>query len=132
MDDVQRQELNRLVMRSLQDRAFRERLTARDSKGLHPILIVGLDDSLRSMLAKVQDAGESANVVVPYLNGVMVVAVDIMVGSADPMIGLLTPDCTVGVLLERLRQDADDEGAAVFGVPDSPTSARAELVALAS
>lgn len=85
MGDVDRDAVSRVVYRHLADPAFRERLTARDQDGSRPVLIAVEDDSLESLLRKVQAVGGNANVAVAYLNGVVVLAVKADdVDSGDP------------------------------------------------
>lgn len=124
----------KFVYRRLTDPDLRGRMNARNSDGETVVLIAMRDDTVRTMLADVKTAGGSANVVVPYLNGLCIMTV-VDEACADGHAGdLLTLDCTVGVLLERLRADGD-RGRYCFVTELSSACAgqqsAAELVAIA-
>ncbi len=136
MDDVERAAITRLVYRRLTDPGFRDRLTAKASDGTRPIVVVLPGDSLERLLADVERLGGAANVVLPVLNGVVVIAMAASANSdaIDPGVAQLTSDCTVGLFFARLRIDGDE--AAYRFVMERPDHRRdagsAEMVALTS
>lgn len=135
MPDMERAAMTEFVYRRLADPAFRDRLTAKAPDGSKPIVIALRTDSVRWLLGQVDAAGRSANVVVPFLNGAYVIAMDEVpeAETKGEQRHRLTADCTVGVLIERLSCDGNS-GTYTFvvdGPADGIGAGRAELVALA-
>jgi len=131
MDDVDRSALTQAVFKKLAaDKEFRQRLTARNDEGAHPIVVALRDDAMADVLNQVMIHGGAANVIVPYLNGLVGVSMinGALVSDDDPEVDALDPACTVGVFLERLRMDGPSTYTFPGGVRDS---GRAELVAVA-
>jgi hypothetical protein len=140
MVEMTRDEVARIILQRLAEPAFRKRLSATTADGSHPIVVSYISEQVKDMLAQVDGAGGAANVAIPCVNGIMVLAVTSPEGlpSADTLgSGTLNPHCTVGVLLQRLKWDGGN--AIYFMVEPSgeangdmrPSSGRAELVALA-
>lgn len=109
MRDVDRATLTEAVYRRLADRDFRKRLTATARDGSRPIIVALRDDPMRVLLAKLEGAGGSGNVVVPAFNGFLVVSMttETLTETApdESEVDELTADCTVGVFMERLTID---------------------------
>lgn len=135
MHNMDRPTVTRLVYQRLADPSFRRSLTAVAPDGSRPIIVALRDDPMRSLLDRLRAADGAANVVVPALNGFIVVA---MIdepeddASADANVQVISADCTVGVFVERLHID---EGTAVYRLPTrdadpSPHGGRAKVVAL--
>lgn len=144
MADVDRAAVTEYVYKRLSDATFRGRLTATAPDGTRPIAVVLRDDPLGPLLTHIEHLGGACNVVVPLLNGIVVIAFEVAdtpperprrsrsERSKSPM---LTTACTVGVFVERLRLD---EGGATYAFElqrDLPSneaiSGKAEVVALA-
>ncbi|MDP8930783.1 MAG: hypothetical protein M3O70_20000 [Actinomycetota bacterium] len=128
--------MTRLVYQRLADPVFRRRLTALAPDGTRPIIVALRDDLMRNLVEKLHHAGGAANVVVPALNGFVVVAMLDDPSNDEPSDSeaqALSADCTVGVLIERLHID---EGTARYrlasdsGHPHAQ-GGRAKVVALA-
>ena len=141
MRDVDRNAITKLVSRKLADPSFRERLTAKAPDGSHPITVALREDPMGDLIAKLVAVGDASNVVVPLLNGFVVIAMTTnavgegVAGGAD--LPLLTTDCTVGVFLQRARLDAGGGpiqdavyGFVVEGPNHKANAGRAELVAV--
>lgn len=139
MVSMDRQEANRLVYRRLIEPAFRERLTAVDADGNHPILVVLPSDSVDNLLTQLGSVGGAANVVTPFLNGLVALTMHAANNPLATPVDLprLRRDCTVGVLLAQVLQDLPDRQGAVgyqfvvAGHDSTDSLARAELAALA-
>jgi hypothetical protein len=138
MRDMDRAELTKAVYNKLTESRFRERLTATAPDGSRPITVALREDSIRSLLERIELVGGSSNVVVPTLNGFVVISVVGESGrkrSTDQRPDVLNGHCTVGVFMERLRLDGP-HGEAVtylFEVKDRAQKTergRAELVAV--
>lgn len=138
MADMDRAATTRFVYERLARPGFRSRLTATAPDGTRPVIVTMREDPLGVLVDQVRTAGGAGNVVLPTLNGVVVLAVTTVEGDGAPDGGLpaLRSDCTVGVLLARLGLDGllPEEGVVhdftVVG-PDSRTErGRAELIAL--
>lgn len=114
MGDDQREAVRRFVYKHLPDRDFQQAFTAVNSDGERPILIAIREDLISSVLAEALAAGGAANVAVPLLKGVVVLAMTSMQVSAlrdalsDPFDSPreIDADCTVGVFLQRMIDDA--------------------------
>lgn len=140
MADMTRAELTRRVYSRLRQDEFRSRLAAVSPCGRRPVLIALRDDPVQQLLDQVRDVGGSANVVLPLLNGFIVLLIvaehRLDDGPPPPGVSLLRGDCTVGVFYERLRFDASVGGPTSYGfVLEAETGGasevgRAELVAL--
>ncbi|HSH61280.1 MAG TPA: hypothetical protein VK988_16890 [Acidimicrobiales bacterium] len=132
MDDVDRSDVTEFVYQRLADPCFRERLTATASDGTRPILVALRDDPMSRLTADLDQLGGSGNVVMPMLNGFVVIAMraDHDDDCADE-VHTLTRDCTVGVFVARLQADGD---SAVYRFAiegsDRREGGRAEVVAL--
>jgi hypothetical protein len=114
--EVTRASLTRMVYRQLTDPQFRDRLTAVTPDGDCPIVVALLDDSVEQLMTRIAASGGAANVVLPKLNGFIVIAIDVAL-SAQPLDevtasarDLVRGDCTVGVFLERIKIDVDEAG----------------------
>lgn len=147
MLDVDRAAITKYVYKRLADAAFRDRLTATAPDGTRPIAVALREDPLNPLLKHIRRLGGACNVVVPMLNGIVVIAFDVSVtppgnarkarSKADET-PVLTTACTVGVFVERLRFDAGLSGETTYAfriqqdlAPDEAVSGRAEVVALA-
>jgi len=138
MASVDRAAITKFVYQRLADPSFRDCLTAKARDGSRPIIVALRDDPVRALLADVAAMGGTANVAIPALNGVVVLAVKPepvrhRASGSEPKPEYLTADCTVGVFLERLRLDGG-EATYRFVVrgPDRKTKhGSAEVVALA-
>lgn len=135
MADVDRAELLKAVYRKLADRQFRECLTAQAADGTHPITVALRDDLVVDLLTQITAAGGGSNVVVPALNGFVVIAMFTdtpSVQAADPEAMQLKHDCTVGLLVARVMFDGVDGADLTYNLvgPGTPQRGRAELVAL--
>lgn len=133
MGETDRTRMTRLVYQRLADARFRRCLTAADpDDGTHPIIVALRDDLMRALTEKIGSAGGSANVVIPVLNGFIVLAMECEPGESGPDSEVLTPNCTVGLFVERLH--IDDEGTTYHLADEDerprPESGRARLVAL--
>lgn len=129
---VERALVTRSVYENLADRQFRECLTATAADGSHPIMVVLADDPMRDLLDKLTAVGGIGNVVMPRVNGFLVVsmAADATDDATDDAVENLTPDCTVGVFFARVFSDCG--GSYRFVVEDDGRrreSGHAELVA---
>ncbi len=119
MPDMDRAAMTRLVYQRLARPEFRKRLSATAPDGTRPIIVVMRDDPVRTLIDQVRAVGGASNVVLPALNGIMVVAMEAELGSvsADARGGitpeLLRDDSTVGVLFERLVLDMASGGPEV-------------------
>lgn len=147
MRDVDRAAVTKYVYKRLADANFRDRLIAAAPDGTRPIAVALREDPLGSLLSHIDNLGGACNVVVPLLNGIVVVAFEI--SSTPPSSAqksrsktgktpMLTTACTVGVFIERLRLDAMDAGEATYAFRvegDKPSSeavtGKAGVVALA-
>ncbi len=131
MDDVDRSDVTEFVYRRLADPCFRERLTATASDGTRPIVVALRDDPMSRLIADLDQLGGSGNVVMPMLNGFVVIAMRADDDDCAGEVHTLTPDCTVGVFCARLQADGDHAvyRFAIEG-PDRRESGRAEVVAL--
>ncbi len=74
MLDMDRATLTEMVYSLLSDPTFRRRLTATAPDGSHPVVVVTREDSVSSMLTRLDALGGSGNVVVPVLDGLVVLA----------------------------------------------------------
>lgn len=132
MPETDRATMTRLVYQRLADAGFRRCLTAGDADGTHPIIVALRDDLMGTLTEKIGSAGGSANVVIPVLNGFIVLAMECEPGESGPDSEVLAPDCTVGLFVERLH--IDDEGTTYHLATEDehprPESGRARLVAL--
>jgi hypothetical protein len=134
MADVDRQAVTKRVYRKLAEPSFRKRLTAVLPDGTRPIIVALPSDRVLGLIIDVARSGGAANVAMPMLNGFLVFTIHIepdSVGKTAPS-GRLSPECTVGLFVERLRIDG---GTAVyhFAVERSTGSrdtGSAELVAV--
>lgn len=135
MASMDREQVLRFVYRRLADPALRARLIVRDSEGTSPLLVALREDKMRDVLADLSAMGGAANLVVPLLNGVAILALsaDEAVDRDEPSPGdLLAAECTVGVLLERLHMDGDEARYAfVMHEQGSHRHGQAELIAIA-
>ena len=138
---MDRASITRMVYSRLAtERDFRRRLTAAAPDGIHPIIVALPDQPVDYLLRDLASVGGAANVVIPALNGLVVLAMtqdaadDAGVRSAVPR---LRSDCTVGVLLTRLHVDLGGSPGemsyrfVVTGPDSAETPTRAEFVALA-
>jgi hypothetical protein len=136
MVDVDRDAVGRFVFgRLASDAEFRARLTATAPDGSRPILVALPGDRMSSVLANLDAFGGAGNVVVPLYGGVVVLAMrnaaPRVVGAFEPSDRDITPDCTVGVFLQRVSGDADQSGYRFIFEHDGHTDAgTAELVAI--
>jgi hypothetical protein len=133
MADVDRATLRRKVYERLVDPEFRGRLTATAPDGTQPITVALREDHVGALLAEVSALGGAANVVVPALGGFVVLAMTQSHGATGVRrrTKALTPDCTVGVLVERVK--IDDGNATYRFVVEGPVeqeTGSAELVAI--
>ena len=140
MPDMDRAATIRFVYRRLLDPVFRQHLRAAAPDGSHPIVVALRDDLIGTLLGQVLALGGVSNVVIPTLNGVVIVAMEAKPGeiiTGDSAPPRLRSDCTVGVFFERLKMDLLGADAAItyqFAVegPDSRVErGSAEVVALA-
>lgn len=141
MPDMDRAAITRLVYQRLADPKFQRRLTAIAPDGSRPIIVALLDDQMQALIDKVRAAGGVGNVVVPALNGIVVIATEAMPLSRRPLkdpaqAQLLRSDCTVGVFVERLWLEAGAGGSAAYdfavsGPDESTERGHAQVVALA-
>lgn len=142
MPNVDRASMTRLIYRRLTDPDFRDRLSAVAPDGSLPIIVTLRDDPMTDLLHKVATAGGAANVVVPALNGFLVIDMEVGGSSASAGPGSdtdkLTADCTVGVFVARLAVDNDAATYHLIMEPDDEATAhdhaggRAKVVALGS
>lgn len=135
MPDMDRADLTRMIYRKLLDPRFRHRLSARDTEGSHPILVAMRTDRMMAMLHQVESVGGAANVIVPSLNGFLVLAVeaDETPDDAPGAVPTLDAASTVGAFLELLRLEvpSGDNYSCRFVVDGTqPESGFAELVAI--
>ncbi len=114
---------------------------------MRPIAVALREDPLEPLLVHIQQLGGACNVVMPLLNGVVVVAFELAgppsaaarESRSEPgTAAVLTTACTVGVFVERLRMDASVAGEAIYAFKvqrnrpsDEAVSGKAEVVALA-
>lgn len=140
MPDMDRAELGRLVYRRLTDSGFRTRLKATAPDGTRPIIVTLRTDPVSTLLGHLAAVGGAGNVVVPTLNGVVILAMqathDIDPPGRDVAEPLLCDDCTVGVLLERLKLDVTAGQPVLYhfvvaGPGSRVDRAHAEVVAVA-
>lgn len=75
MANVNRSTLTRYVYQRLAEPDFRQRLTATSPDGSHPIIVALRGDPMAGLLQKLHKAGGAGNVVVPVLNGFVVLAI---------------------------------------------------------
>ena len=136
MLDMDRARLTERVYRLLSDPTFRRRLTATAPDGSHPVVVVTREDAVSSMLSRLDAVGGSGNVVVPDPAGLVVLAMDAIMPLRKGSKGVLnlTTDCTVGVLVERMRMEMPHGGLnlkfAVKGDSATERGGHAEMVAL--
>lgn len=138
MLDMDRAKLTEMVYRRLSDPSFRRRLTATAPDGSHPVVVVTREDSVSFMLSRLDASGGTGNVVAPFLNGLVVLAMDATVPTpkGGEEVPSLTTDCTVGVLVERMLMDMPRGGSSVYqfiikGGSTEERRGHAEMVALA-
>ncbi len=67
----------RLAYLRLIDPAFRRHLRAVDPEGNHPIIVALRDDSIGSLVDQLLVRGGVSNVVVPSLNGVVIITTEV-------------------------------------------------------
>lgn len=132
MLDMDREALTEMVYRRLSNPSFRKRLTARAPDGSHPLVVATRDELVSSVLDRLQSTGGSGNVVAPMLNGLVVLAIHASSDddAGDELPASITTDCTLGVLIERMRLDGGGLHRFVVEGP-SPSLGQAEVVALA-
>lgn len=138
MPDMNWAAINRMVFEKLADPEFRRRLVARATDGTRPIVVRLRSDPMSEVVADIARIGGAANVVVPWLNGIVVCtlhAEQVDTSASAPAGGSHLGECTLGVFLERLRLDVGPDDATYVFTFDAPsgdtTQARAELVAVA-
>ncbi len=134
MLDMDRDALTEMVYRRLANPSFRRRLTARAPDGSHPLVIATREELVESMLHRLEVVGGSGNVVVPMLNGLVVLAMDAVNPEAEDAVDTpcaITTDCTVGVLVERMSLDQGGVYRFVVEGHAKPRGGHAEVVALA-
>ena len=73
--DMERTKLARQVARLLLDADFRGALVVRDEAGERPIVVVLADDTVKSMFARVDNAGGSANVLAKIDGRIAIISV---------------------------------------------------------
>lgn len=131
MADMDRDSLTEMVYRRLATPGFRQRLTATAPDGSRPVLVATRDELMSSILQRLAAMGGAGNVVVPHLNGLVVLAMEAEEPAGQVGKEQLTATCTVGVLVERMALTG--AGTYWFQFPDGPAlhSAHAEVVALA-
>lgn len=138
MADMDRAATNRFVYQRLARPGFRKRLIAAAPDGARPIIVLMREDPISALVDQVRAVGGAGNVVLPTLNGIVVLAVTTVDDEFPPGDGeapTLRSDATVGVLFERLTLDGLIGGDTVhdFAVirPDNRTErGQAEVVAL--
>ncbi len=139
MHDMDRAAINRMVFHKLSDRAFRQRLTAVAPDGTRPIVAALPSDQLSELIGPIVAVGGGANIVVPWLNGILAFTLFVEHRPddvpADVDVEGHLGDCTLGVFLARLLVDGGG-GRFAYAVTftdvgGEPTQARAELVAVA-
>lgn len=129
--DEKRTALPRLIYRRLKDPSFRRRLTV-GPDGSRPIVVALPTDLMLDVVKRTVDSGGMINVVVPYLNGAVIFTVRAEVeAGADAKTAQLKDDCTVGLLLERVRLTSEPAFHFVVDSGNEPQRGEAELVALA-
>jgi hypothetical protein len=138
--DMDRAAATRFVYQRLIDPMFRQYLRAAAQDGSHPVIVALKDDLIDTLIGQVLALGGVSNVVIPTLNGVVIIAMGAEVGETITGTGApprLRSDCTVGVFFERLKMDLLGADAAIvyqFAV-DGPgirvEHGSAEVVALA-
>jgi hypothetical protein len=134
MHDAARDRATALIFQRLADPEFRYLLTAAAPDGSHPLFIALASDPVETMLEYLDSVGGAGNIVIPYLNGVVVLAVtpadpgDLGVTEPEP----LTGDCTVGLFAQRVQVDGDNGVYRfMFDHAGHTDAATAELVAIA-
>lgn len=85
----------RYVYQRLLDPAFRQRLRGINAEGDHPIVVALQDDSIDTVVSQVRALGGVSNVVIPTLNGVLIVTVDAV---SDEMASRVEPAARLRVL----------------------------------
>jgi hypothetical protein len=128
-----RDAVRQLVYRRLADRSFRERLAARAGDGSRPVLIAMPHDALESTIQRVRAQGGAANVVLPLLNGIVVIVMRTEEFDAnESALPRLASDCTLGLFFSRLHLDGNDAAYRfVVDGTDRQEGGRAEAVAVA-
>ena len=135
MPDQDRQTVLKSVYQRLRDPDFGQRFIV-GADGTRPIFVALPSDAMGTVLDALDHNGGAGNVVVPVLNGYMVVRMTSAQtddhGDDDCSAENLTSDCTVGVFIHRLWIDGND-ACYRFVRPDgsSAESGRAGVVALA-
>jgi hypothetical protein len=130
----------RFVYQRLTDPRFRQHLRAAAPDGSHPVVIALRDDLIGTVIGQVLAHGGLSNVVIPALNGVIIIVMEAEVEettTGDCAPPRLRTDCTVGVFFERLKLDVLGADAAIVyqfafaGPGDHVKHGFAEVVALA-
>lgn len=130
MPDVDRAAVTREVFRKLaEDVDFRRRLGASGVDGA-AIIVAFREDRMGWVLDQLLAVGGSGNVVVPHLNGLIVVEFErTRRVKDDDSADLLTQECTLGVFIEHMQI----EGRRAYRFADDgvPMTGEAEMVAIA-
>ena len=136
MGDVDRDALLSDVLARLADPTFAQLMTATTAEGNQPVLPALLSDLFTDVIAKVVTAGGAGNIVVPMPKGYLVMDLTVKHNEAPAQPGqdMLSPTCTVGLVLARIMQDG---GNKIYTVPqvtdsDAPSHATAALVGATS
>lgn len=136
MRDMDRAAINRMVVQKLVDPEFRRRLTATAPDGTRPIIVGLRTDMMSEIIVSTVRLGGAANIAVPWLNGILIYTLTAERGHKVSKAGRSghIGDCSLGVFLERLRCDGNDDQTSVYAFtfdgPEQPNQARAELVAV--
>jgi hypothetical protein len=140
MVDMDREAITKFVYQRLADPGFRDCLSAGAPDDTRPIVVALRGDAVRGLIDQIVAVGGAANVVIPALNGIVVLVLQAEERRGrkrgEPQAPLLKDDCTVGLLFERLRIDILGNRETAYGfVVEGPDrrreQGRAEIVAVA-
>jgi len=134
VNDVDRSALTADVAKKLVEPGFAKLLSAVAPDGTTPVIPALRSDVLEDILKDVQAAGGAGNIVVPVMNGYLVIALKFVNSrkAADHDAATLAAKMTIGVLIARIMEDGGKGATLTYRIAiEGRKEARADLAGLA-